>query len=82
MLEQKLYVAGLGIDLTDNGEGVSVPDRLKHVEMNYVTNSQCDAIYQAISISVTSNMLCAEGPSSFQYAGTCNGDSGGMSHEK
>ncbi|XP_029996707.1 serine protease 33-like isoform X2 [Sphaeramia orbicularis] len=68
-----VWITGWG----DINSGVSLPfpERLQEVSVPIVSNTQCSADYQANSISITDNMLCAglrEGGKD-----SCQGDSGG-----
>ena len=64
---------GLGKTLTS---GQSYPNRLRHVQVNYITNAVCSNKYPQENIG--SNTMCAAATGK----GTCQGDSGGPLYDK
>ncbi|XP_076137764.1 uncharacterized protein LOC143121270 isoform X3 [Alosa pseudoharengus] len=67
------WVTGWG-DATD-GEPLPSPGTLKEVEVAVIENTQCQSLYEAVSFTITDNMICAG-----ELAGgkdSCKGDSGG-----
>ena len=51
------------------------PDKLKHVELGYVTQSECNSDYSG---GIQDNMMCAADPGK----DSCQGDSGGPLYDK
>jgi len=54
------------------------PDELMHVEVKYVSNSDCYTFYGYTSGQITANMMCATDPGQ----DSCQGDSGGPLYDK
>ena len=67
-VDQMLTVMGWGT----TSEGGSQPDKLRYVELPYITNSKCNNDYRG---GITNDMMCA----GYQQGGkdSCQGDSGG-----
>lgn len=65
-----LWAIGLGNTAYPNEY---YPTRLRHVEVNYISNSDCMSVYDYFTGEITSNMLCAADPGQ----DSCQGDSGG-----
>ncbi len=67
-----IHLTGLGL-LEEAGE--ELPSRLKHVELKYVTDEDCQEDYAKIFTGelITDNMICVTDPDQ----GFCQGDSGG-----
>ena len=68
--KSNLWAIGLGN--TDYYSG-NPPDTLKHVEVKYVSNSDCTSNYGYSSSYITKNMMCARDDGQ----DSCQGDSGG-----
>lgn len=68
-----LWALGFG-NTNPNAPGY-YPDHLKDVQVDYLTNSECNAIYGGV---VEDNMLCAASPGK----DSCQGDSGGPLYDK
>ena len=51
--------------------GGSSPDELRHVEVEYVSNSDCTTVYDYDANDITSSMLCARDDGK----DSCQGDS-------
>jgi secreted trypsin-like serine protease len=67
-----LWTIGLGNTSTNYYYPV-FPDRLKHVELKYVSNQSCCTTYDYSCSEMTSNKMCAADPGQ----DSCQGDSGG-----
>lgn len=69
---KNLWTIGLGSTSTDYYNPV-YPDRLKHVELKYVSNQSCCTTNNYSCSEITSNKMCATDPGQ----SSCSGDSGG-----
>mmetsp|Transcript_17008 Transcript_17008/g.21514 ORF Transcript_17008/g.21514 Transcript_17008/m.21514 type:complete len:430 (+) Transcript_17008:52-1341(+) len=70
-----LWTIGLGYTDPDS---YYEPSTVKHVEVKYVTNSDCTTVYDYARTEITDRMLCA-GDSGKD---SCQGDSGGPLYDK
>lgn len=68
--KRNLWVIGLG-NISKSGE--IFPDKLRHVEISYVSNYSCCNTYFYRCREITNNMMCAADPGE----DSCQGDSGG-----
>jgi len=72
----QLWVIGHG---NTNYENPYFPERLKHVEVKYVSNNDCTSNpYFYADSQITDNMMCARDPDQ----DSCQGDSGGPLYDK
>lgn len=69
-----LWAVGLGLLKAGT---MNLPDHLQHVEVNYVTNNECETTFKKYDYD-TNSMICAAAPGK----DACGGDSGGPLYDK